>query len=215
MPTAELGSGRGTNERREATMTKRFILGVLSLAAVSLWACSSQKAAEDATTAVEERPQFEASETVTAQVHVLAVDKTSRLATVRRDVGDTVTVQVGPEVKNFDQLAAGDVINVVYTEQLMVHVEPPGSMSTSSQTSMSTASPGEKPGGTYGESVETKATITAIDKAKGIATLTGQDGGTFNVTPRIPENLDKVKVGDLVVFTHSQKVAVSVEPGKN
>lgn len=190
-------------------MTKRFILWVFSLAVIPLWACSSPKSAENTATP-EERPQFEASETVTAQVHVLAVDKTSRLATVRRDAGDTVTVQVGPEVKNFDQLAAGDVINVVYTEQLMVRVEPPGSMSTSEQSTMTTAKPGEKPGGTYGESVETKATISAIDKTKGIATLTAQDGSTFDVTPQNPENLDKVKVGDLVVFTHSQKVAVSV-----
>ena len=115
-------------------MMRRFILSVLSLAALSLWACSSQKSAENTPTPAEERPHFETSDTITAQVHVLSVDKTSRLVTVKREVGDTVTVQVAPEVKNFDQLAAGDVIDVVYTDQLSVRVEPPGAMTSTSGT---------------------------------------------------------------------------------
>ena|SRR5580765_5970981 len=196
-------------------MMRKFILGVLSLAALSLWACSSQKSAETTPPpAAEERPHFEASDTMTAQVHVLSVDKTSRLLTVKRDVGDTVTVQVAPEVKNFDQLVAGDVIDVVYTEKVTVDVEAPGAMTTTSGSTLTTANPGEKPGGSYGETTETKATITAIDKTGGFVTLTGQDGSTMNITPLIPENLDKVKVGDLVVFTHTQQVAVSVAKHK-
>jgi len=31
------------------------------------------------------------------------------------------------------------------------------------------------------------------------------------VTPLVPENLDKVSVGDLVVFTYTESVAASVE----
>jgi hypothetical protein len=196
-------------------MTKRLALLVLSLAVLSLWACA-KKSEETAstTTPPEEMPKFEASDTITAQVHVLSIDKTSRLATVQRAAGDTVTVQVGPEVKNFDQLKAGDVINVVYVEQLMIHVEPPGELSTSAQATESTAQPGEKPGGMYGESYQTKATIAAIDKANGTATLTGQGGDTLVVTPQDPGNLDKVKVGDMVVFTYVQNIAVSVAPKK-
>ena len=193
-------------------MTRKFVLAVLSLAVV--WGCSSQKSAENASKAPEPSPQFEASDTVSAQVHVLAVEKTNRLVTVQRAAGDTAVIQVGPEVKNFDRLKAGDVINVVYTEQLTVHVEPAGAMSTTAQATESTAQPGQKPGGAYGESVQTKATIAAIDKEKGTATLTGQDGGSYTVTPQDPANLDKVKVGDLVVFTHTAQVAVSVAPGK-
>ena len=195
-------------------MMKRNIAWALGLAALSLWSCSSQKPAENVASKTEERPSFTASSTVTAQVHVLAVDKTSRFVRVKRATGDTVTVQVGPEVKNFDQLAAGDVINVTYTEQLAIRVEPAGELSTSSTSEMTTAAAGQKPGGTYTELVESRATITAIDKTKGTATLSDQDGSTFDVTPQIPENLDKVKIGDVVVFTHSQEVAVSVEPTK-
>jgi len=196
-------------------MTTRFLpVWVLGLAALSLWACSSQKSAENTPPPAEESPRFEASDTITAQAHVLAVDKTSRLATLRREAGDTVTVQVAPEVKNFDQLAAGDVIDVTYTGHLTVHVEPPGEMSSTTENTLTTGNPGEKPGGTYEERTETKATITAIDKTRGTVTLTGQDGVTVEITPLVPENLDKVKVGDLVVFTHTQEIALSVAPHK-
>ena len=41
--------------------------------------------------------------------------------------------------------------------------------------------------------------------------LKGPEGNEFEVTPLHPENLDKVKVGDVVVFTYSQAVAASVE----
>ena len=80
-------------------------------------------------------------------------------------------------------------------------------MTSSTENTLTTGNPGEKPGGTYEERTETKATITAIDKTRGTVTLTGQDGVTVNITPLIPENLDKVKVGDLVVFTHTQEIA--------
>ena len=192
-------------------MHKRNPLWATVLVTLPLLGCGGNKSAapETATT-----PTFEASDTTRAQVTVLGLDKENRMATIRRDVGDTVTVLVGPEVVNFPQLQVGDVIDVVYAENLSVHVEPAGAPSTTTEATTSTAPPGEKPGATYSQRTETKATITAIDKANGTATLQTQDGGTFNVTPRNPENLDKVKVGDLVVFNHTQVVAVGVQPVK-
>ena len=59
--------------------------------------------------------------------------------------------------------------------------------------------------------IQYKASITAIDKEKGTVTLKGDDGREFDVMPRKKENLSKVQVGDLVVFTYSEAVAASVE----
>jgi hypothetical protein len=55
-----------------------------------------------------------------------------------------------------------------------------------------------------------KASITAIDKEKGTVTLKGDDGRESTITPRNRANLDKVKVGDLVVFTYTEALAASV-----
>ena len=193
-------------------MTKKLTIWVLGLATLSLGACAPKQSAENTPAAPAEMPKFEAADTVTAQVHVLAVDKANRMMTVKRDVGDTVMVQVGPEVKNFDQLAAGDVMDVVYVDKLTITVEPAGTSGSSASITTSTANPGEKPAGTYSEKSEVRATITAIDTTAGTVTMTAADGTTLAARPQ-PENLAKVKVGDTVVFTHTQDVAVSVKAG--
>jgi len=194
-------------------MSRKLTLWVLSLAVVSFWACSSQKSAENAAPPAPP-PQFETADTVTAQAHVLSVDKANRMATLKRDTGDTVVVAVGPEVKNFDQLAAGDVIDTRYIDKLTVRVEPAGAMSASTSSSMTTAKPGDKPGVTAQSTSETKTTIAAIDTTAGTATLTGPAGNSMVVTPADRDILTKVKVGDIVVFTHTEDVAVSVMKSK-
>jgi hypothetical protein len=55
-------------------------------------------------------------------------------------------------------------------------------------------------------------TITAIDKATQQVTLTDLDGGVLSVKARDPRNLDKVKVGDPVVLTYTEAMAILVEP---
>jgi hypothetical protein len=72
------------------------------------------------------------------------------------------------------------------------------------------AKPGEMPAGSVTQRTQYKASITAIDMAAGTATLKGYEGAEFVVTPVHKENLGKVKVGELVVFTHTSAIAASV-----
>ena len=95
--------------------------------------------------------------------------------------------------------------------KLTIHVEAGGAVGASAEVTSSTAKPGAKPSASASAKAQVKATITAIDKGKGTAMLKGPEGNEFEVTPLHPENLDKVKVGDVVVFTYSQAVAASVE----
>ena len=73
------------------------------------------------------------------------------------------------------------------------------------------AKPGEKPAGVVGTETSVNATITAIDKKAKTATLKGEDGKSVTVTPLRPEKLDEVKVGDRLVITYTEAVAVKVE----
>jgi hypothetical protein len=77
---------------------------------------------------------------------------------------------------------------------------------------VTTAQPGEKPGGTLGRTVTVTTTITAIDLANGTVTLTGPGGDSQTIKARDPANLKKVQVGDLVEITYSEAVAVAVRP---
>jgi len=156
------------------------------------------------------KPHFEASEKVTAEATVLSINKAKRLVKLGTAEGDTVEVECGEEVKNFAQIKVKDVVTVTYTEKLTIEVEGPGEAGATAEANVQAAKPGEKPKGEVSAKIQYKANITAIDKAKGTVTLKGADGREATITPRNPANLDKVKVGDLVVFTYEEAVAASV-----
>jgi len=201
-------------------MKKLLMLAVFALIAVPTAVRAADEASTvtttdskiaEATGTKDGRPYFEASEKTTVQAKVLRVDKETRQVTLKGEQGDTLSVLAGDEVKNFAQIKVGDLVKITYTEKLTIHVEAAGTPEMTTETTTGAAKLGEKPSGSVTERTEYKATITAIDKENGTATLQGYDGEKFVVTPLHPENLDKVSVGELVVFTQTTAVAASVE----
>jgi hypothetical protein len=71
---------------------------------------------------------------------------------------------------------------------------------------------GDKPGGAAGRKVMITARIDAIDMANGTVTLKGPQGNSRTIKARNPENLKKVKVGDMVDIVYTEAVALKVEP---
>jgi hypothetical protein len=72
-----------------------------------------------------------------------------------------------------------------------------------------------EPGKGMSDTVEKRATVTAIDTAKRTVTLKG-DQGEFEVDvgPEV-KNFDKLKVGDVVVATYTQAIAARIAaPGE-
>jgi len=189
-------------------MKGRLVLMCAVLAA-ALAASASAVETKSSVTATG-KPRFEATEKVTGEATVLAINKTKREVTLQTADGDTVVVECGKEVKNFAQIKVKDVVKATYTEKLTVEVGEAGDAETSAEATVSSAKPGEKPKGQVNAKVQYKANITAIDKAKGTVSLKGTDGREATIKPRNPANLDKVKVGDLVIFTYSEALAVSV-----
>ena len=76
---------------------------------------------------------------------------------------------------------------------------------------MATAKPGERPAGVVVNTVTVTTTIENINKKDQTVTLKGPQGNTEVVKVRNPQNLEKVKVGDEVVITYTQALAISVE----
>jgi hypothetical protein len=62
--------------------------------------------------------------------------------------------------------------------------------------------------------VTVTGTIEAIDAKKKRVTLKGPEGKTQEIKVKDPKNLKNVKVGDQVVLTYTEALAVSVEPAK-
>src|SRR5580765_6845774 len=90
------------------------------------------------------KPRLEASQKVTGEATVLSVNKTKRTVKIKNAAGDTITVECGPQVKNFDQIHPKDVVTPTYTEKLTIEVEGPGEAGESAEVNSTTAKPGEK-----------------------------------------------------------------------
>ena len=183
-------------------------LFILSIAAGG-WA--AEPAGKSAGT--EAPPYWQTATKVEEKATVEAVDYLTRMVTLKDSQGRSVTFKAGDEVKNLIRVNVGDVVKYKYYESLTVRVLKVGEAFPKAGESavMSRAKKGEMPGGIKGTETTVNATITSMDKAAKSANLKLEDGKSVTVTPRDPKNLEKVKVGDRLVITKLEAVAVFVE----
>jgi Cu/Ag efflux protein CusF len=183
-------------------------LFVLSLAAGG---CATTPAGK--TDGTGEAPSWQTATVVEEKATVEAIDQSTRMVTLKGSKGDSVTFRASDEVKNLAQVKVGDTVKFAYYESVAVRVLKTGEPfpPASESTAMARAKPGETPAGAVGKETIVNATITAIDKEAKKVTLKGENGKSVTVTPRRPEKLDEVKVGDRIAITYTEVVAVSLE----
>lgn len=155
------------------------------------------------------------NESITATVS--GIDKAEHFVTLRGPKGNEVTIEAGPEVKNFDQLRVGDQVTATYQSAAALEILPVDSGAPGVETTEGTASApkGAKPGMEGQQSVTVTSKLTAIDLKKHTVTLLGPDGKSRVVTVRDPARQAKMsglKVGQLVRITYVEAVAVQVTP---
>jgi len=161
------------------------------------------------------KPTVFKQEVVTATATVEAIDLEKRIVTLKRADGSVFDLIVGKEARNLPQVKVGDQVVTKYYQSILVQVTKPGAAEgTQVQETVARAKPGEKPGGVVAKQVTVNATVEKIDKKKMIATLKGPEGKVVDVKVRNPKNLENVNVGDQVVITYTEAVAISVEKPK-
>lgn len=182
---------------------KRLLLVLVLI--FSVWGCAE---------APKKELNVDRSNVVSMTATVEKIDLQKRLVTVRGSEGNLRTIHAGKEVVNLPQVRVGDKVTLDYVESLAVRMAQPGEVRSEVKGVVGRAKPGDKPG--YVEEVETTvtATILALDKVKETATLKGPDGDVVVVKVQDPANLEKVKVGDTIVITYTEAMAISVRPAK-
>jgi hypothetical protein len=151
-------------------------------------------------------------ETTTMAVKVVEVDRTTRKVTLVDNAGNKATFVAGPEIRNLDQLHAGDKVTATLNERLVVYVRSGSGdgdeASGSYAAALSRAPKGAKPGGIVAESYVVVAIVTAIDATKRTATLKFADGATRTVKVRPDVDLARYKVGDNVIIGVTSALSV-------
>ena len=159
-----------------------------------------------------EKPQVHRVVSTTVEATVKAVDYEKRKIVLAGEDGKEVTIEAGDEVKNLAQVEVGDILSVEYIASVSIEVVAPekAEPGAAAVTSITRAQPGEKPAGIASQAVVVVMTIEDIDKENQLATLKSADGELTTVKPRNPENLNKVKIGDKIVITQTESIAIKI-----
>jgi len=193
-----------------------FLL-TLTIAGLSIGA-DSKPAAEPKKASVEgKKPSIKKEKTTHVTATVEAIDLDNRIVTVKGPEGNVVDIKAGDQVKNLAQVKVGDSVEITYYESIAVKVFKPGEAPQGTAATVvteRTAKAGEKPSGIAGSQVTITATIESISPNKATVTLKMADGKFKVAKIQDKKNLDNVKVGDEVVITVTETLAIAVKPAK-
>jgi hypothetical protein len=190
-----------------------LILAAASLAPPALLAQSLDPAAGGATITATAPGKGVAERVAQITASVEAVDSANRTVTLKGPAGDIVTLPVGPEVRNFDQIRVGDLVVVRYLDALTLELMKRGTAKRerTERDVTERARPGERPAAVEAHEVQVVADVIALDPQTQTVTLRGP---TRVVDLRVhdPAQFELVAVGDQVEATYTEAVAISVEP---
>ena len=149
---------------------------------------------------------------VSAQV--VSIDKKTRTVSLKGPKGKVMDIVAGEEVKNFSQIKVGDMVVVRYMQSLALELQKVKSGASGIQVTegAAKAEPGQRPAVGAVREVTAIAKVSAIDEKAKTISLTGPRGNTVTLDVKNPEQFKVVKLGDEVLVTYTEAVAVSVEP---
>jgi hypothetical protein len=169
-------------------------------------------AAQSTSSVVKPSPRVVVAETTSIEARLDAVDVKTRRMTVTGPGGKTLTLKVGPDVKDLDQVKPGDQLVVRYFEPLALFVRKAAEPRAAAEGAAVQVIPrGKRPVAVPVDTVEFKGTVEAIEYAKRRLTLKGPEGKTrtIKVDPGV-NRFDGVKKGDQIVVRYTEAIAFSV-----
>ncbi|MBP1749703.1 MAG: hypothetical protein H6Q52_2242 [Deltaproteobacteria bacterium] len=160
-----------------------------------------------------EKPAGVMVDVVKVQATVDAVDAATRTVTFKMADGMQRTVKVGPEVRNFDQIKAGDKVTARFLESVAVVVAKKGEKPTASESqTVEVAAKGEKPGVVMVNTVDITAVVEKIDYKKRSISLKGPEGKIRDfVVDKSVKKFENIKKGDDVFLRFTEAVAITVD----
>ena len=160
-----------------------------------------------------ERPSFHASQSIMVNAVVEAINHETREVRLKRADGEIIEFIASEEARNLGQVAVGDVVNAEYVHSVSIEVVGNEGFTPEAgeMQAMARTKEGEMPGVAAINTQVATATVEEINIEANTFKLKGVDGTIKEYTARNPANLKRAKVGDLVVMTVTDAVAITVE----
>ena len=155
-----------------------------------------------------ENPTVYREKDVTITATVQAIDLKKRIVTVKGGPKEQVVeLKVDEKAGNLSRLKVGDRVVVKYIESVAVRVMKPGEVKVKeTETKVVVEGPG-----TEERQTTVTATIQDIDRNTNNVFLKWPGGATVGMHVKDPKILEDAKVGDQVVITYTDTVAISIE----
>lgn len=159
------------------------------------------------------RPSFHASQSIMVNAVVEAINHETREVRLKRADGEIIEFIASEEARNLGQVAVGDVVNAEYVHSVSIEVVGNEGFTPEAgeMQAMARTKEGEMPGVAAINTQVATATVEEINIKANTFKLKGVDGTIKEYTARNPANLKRAKVGDLVVMTVTDAVAITVE----
>jgi Cu/Ag efflux protein CusF len=151
-------------------------------------------------------------EAIQVTAKVIEIDAEARVVTVEGEAIGRVPIKAPEPAPNFDQISVGDDVTISYYESVALELRPAtgAEPAVAAAKAVALAPRGATPGGLIVETVQRTAVIRAIDEESRKVQLDVPAG--YSVTLRVSEDVDLagVQVGEKVIATHTQAVAIEL-----
>jgi hypothetical protein len=183
---------------------RKTILGLLAATLFSTAAIAQEAPAE--------KPFFSATQAMQLTAEVTEVDRENFRVTLRGPEGNERTLELGPEARRLDEVEVGDMVDVEFVQHMDLEVAALGDVTPGAGTmsAMARAPDDQRPGMIATETLVLAATVHAIDLEAGTFQLQWSEGIKEYVA-RDPENLKRAEVGDTVIVTFTEAIAMQLQ----
>ena len=205
-------TAEGKRQMRSARLIPLLIVGGALLAVPGMVSAAFGQAAQPSA------PGTVVAWTTEMRATVESIDHATRQVVLRGPEGNRLALTASPEVRNLDQVRAGDQVVIRYTEALAASLAKPDERSGANvtrQEGVVRSEPGQRPRGAIGGQVRATVQVEAVDRASNTLTIIGPAGVARTIAVRDPDAqrfLQTLKAGDRVELVYTEALAMAVEP---
>jgi len=152
---------------------------------------------------------------VSVTASVQAVDLAKREVTLKGPLGNVVTFTVDQRVKRLDEIKVGDMVAADYYVAFAAEVRPPTDEEKANPLTVleekAKAPRGTDPAAGGLRMIKAVVTVEGLDRPTKSLTVAGPLGNLFTFQVEDIANLSKLRIGDTIVATYAEALAVSLE----
>ena len=155
---------------------------------------------------------------LTLKASVEAINYDKREVTLKGPLGNVVSFTVDKRVKRLNEVKVGDLVQADYYISLAAEVRPPTPEEEKEPIVLLDAAgkapPGTSPAAGGLRRFRVVTTIEGLDRPTQTVTVKGPMGNYVTARVADPSRLTQVRIGDHVVVTYTEALAISLEKAK-